>query len=199
MTPCHQRGSPAENARLDQAGHQEAFFKVNIMKTFVVDKYKKKGALRLAEMPEPNLLDTDVLVEVHAAGVNPLDSKVRDGEFKLILPYRPPFILGHDVAGTVVRVGSKVRNFKPGHEVYARPRDGRIGAGFSDVGMTGSRLAGPTSEKPAPRLPTLLTGTRSAATWGTADEQQARSSREQSARPVSQTNVVRRDLMVWRL
>ncbi|TGQ76874.1 NADP-dependent oxidoreductase, partial [Mesorhizobium sp. M2D.F.Ca.ET.206.01.1.1] len=71
--------------------------------------------------------DNDVLVEVHAAGVNLLDSKLRDGEFKLIVPYRPPFILGHDVAGIVVRAGSKVRKFKAGDEVYARPRDGRIG------------------------------------------------------------------------
>ncbi|ESY16826.1 NADP-dependent oxidoreductase [Mesorhizobium sp. M0761] len=97
------------------------------MKAFVVDKYSKKGILRLAEMPEPELLDNDVLVEVHAAGVNLLDSKIRTGEFKLVLPYRRPFILGHDVAGRVVRVGSKVRKFKPGDAVYARPRDGRIG------------------------------------------------------------------------
>ena len=41
--------------------------------------------------------------------------------------YRPPFILGHDVAGTVVRVGANVRQFKPGDEIYARPRDGRVG------------------------------------------------------------------------
>lgn len=105
------------------------------MRAFIVDRYKKKGALRLGEMPEPALQDDDALVEIHAAGLNLLDSKVRDGEFKLILPYRPPFILGHDVAGTVVRVGSKVRPFKPGDEVYARPRDGRIGtfAGFIAV------------------------------------------------------------------
>lgn len=103
------------------------FKKANMMKAFVVDKYQKKGALRLAEMPEPEPRDNDVLIEVHAAGVNLLDSKLRDGEFKLILPYRPPFILGHDVAGIVIRVGSKVRKFKTGDEVYARARDGRIG------------------------------------------------------------------------
>jgi NADPH:quinone reductase-like Zn-dependent oxidoreductase len=97
------------------------------MKAFVVDKYKKKGALRLANVPEPDLQDNDVLVRVHAAGVNLLDSKIRDGEFKLFLPYRPPFVLGHDVAGTVVRSGPKVRRFKVGDEVYARPRDHRIG------------------------------------------------------------------------
>lgn len=98
------------------------------MKAFIVDTYGKKNPLRQAEMPEPVPGDTDVLVEIHAAGVNLLDSKIRTGEFKPILPYRPPFILGHDVAGIVMRVGSKVRNFKPGDEVYARPRDGRIGA-----------------------------------------------------------------------
>ncbi|WID97304.1 NADP-dependent oxidoreductase [Bosea vestrisii] len=97
------------------------------MKAFIVDRYKKNGALRLGEMPEPVLRDDDVLVEIHAAGLNLLDSKLRDGEFKLILPYRPPFILGHDLAGKVVRVGSNVRRFKPGDEVYARPRDGRVG------------------------------------------------------------------------
>ena len=97
------------------------------MKAFVVDKYNKKGILRLAEMPEPVLQDNDVLVEIHAAGVNALDSKITAGEFKAILPYRPPFILGHDLAGTVRRVGSKVRKFKAGDDVYARPRDGRVG------------------------------------------------------------------------
>ena len=64
------------------------------MKAFVVDKYKKKEALRLAEMPKPELRDEDVLVEVHATAVNLLDSKIRDGDFKLFLPYRRPFILG---------------------------------------------------------------------------------------------------------
>src|SRR3954462_4663216 len=72
----------------------------DIMKAFIVDRYEKKGSLRLGDMPEPTLRDDDVLVEIHAAGVNRLDSKIRDEEFKLILPYHLPFILGHDVAGT---------------------------------------------------------------------------------------------------
>ncbi|PKA43649.1 NADP-dependent oxidoreductase (plasmid) [Rhizobium sullae] len=111
------------------------------MKAFVVDKYNKKGILRLAEMPEPELQDHDVLVEVHAAGVNLLDSKIRTGEFKLILPYRRPFILGHDVAGMVVRVGSNVRKFKPGDEVYARPRDGRIGTFAQSIAINEADVA----------------------------------------------------------
>ncbi|TBB69141.1 NADP-dependent oxidoreductase [Rhizobium leguminosarum bv. viciae] len=118
------------------------------MKAFVVDKYKKKGALRLANLPEPELQDNDLLVRIQATAVNLLDSKVRDGEFKLILPYRPPFILGHDVAGTVVKIGPGVRRFKVGDEVYARPRDHRIGtfAEFiaidqSDVALKPSNLS----------------------------------------------------------
>ena len=69
----------------------------------------------------------DVLVKIHAAGVNPLDSKIRDGEFKLLLPYPLPLILGHDMAGTIVETGASVKRFKVGDEVYARPADHRIG------------------------------------------------------------------------
>ena len=57
-----------------------------------------------------------------------LDSKISKGEFKLILPYSFPLIMGNDLAGVVVRVGSGVRHFKPGDEVYARPPESRIGA-----------------------------------------------------------------------
>jgi NADPH:quinone reductase-like Zn-dependent oxidoreductase len=96
------------------------------MKAFVVERYGKDG-LGLGELPEPELRDSDVLVQVRAAGVNPLDSKIRDGEFKLILPHRPPFVLGHDVAGVVTRVGPAVRGFTIGDEVYARPDNDRIG------------------------------------------------------------------------
>lgn len=60
------------------------------MKAFVLDRYGKKRPLRAAELPTPELRDDEVLVEVHAAGVNLLDAKIRDGEFKLILPYRLP-------------------------------------------------------------------------------------------------------------
>ena len=98
------------------------------MKAFVIEGYGKKNAMRIADMPDPDLYDDEVLVQVHAAGVNLLDSKIRNGEFKLILPYRMPLILGHDVAGVVVSVGSRVCKFKSGDEVYARPDDFRIGS-----------------------------------------------------------------------
>jgi NADPH:quinone reductase-like Zn-dependent oxidoreductase len=96
------------------------------MKAFVVEQYGKDG-LRAAEVPEPEVGDGDVLVKVSAASVNPLDSMVRNGQFKQLLKYRTPFVLGHDVAGVVTSVGSAVRDFQVGDEVYARPRDLRIG------------------------------------------------------------------------
>lgn len=97
------------------------------MRAFILDRYGSKVALRAGEVAEPEVREDDVLVQVHAAGVNLLDSKLRSGEFKLILPYRVPFVLGHDVAGVVVRVGGRVKQFKVGDEVYARPADHRIG------------------------------------------------------------------------
>ena len=101
------------------------------MKAFIVHRYESKDGGRIGEMPDPELHEDEALVEVHAAGVNLLDSKIRSGEFKLILPYHLPLTLGHDVAGVVVRVGPQVRTFKPGDEVYSRPDDFRIGT-FAD-------------------------------------------------------------------
>lgn len=97
------------------------------MKAFVIDRYGRAPRARAGEMPDPQMREDDVLVQVHAAGVNVLDSKIKAGEFKLLLPYRLPLILGNDVAGVVLRVGSRVRRFKPGDEVYARPDSDRIG------------------------------------------------------------------------
>ncbi len=111
------------------------------MKAFVVDKYHKKGALRLADMPDPQIGANEVLVRVEATAINLLDSKIRDGEFKLFLPYRPPFILGHDLAGTVVNVGANVRQFKAGDEIYARPRDHRAGSFAELIAVDAADLA----------------------------------------------------------
>src|SRR5438034_8685371 len=97
------------------------------MKAFIVDRYGSADRVRASEVPDPEMREDDVLVEIHAAGVNPLDSKIRDGEYKLLLPYRSPLILGNELAGVVVRVGARVRRFKTGDEVYARPDKNRIG------------------------------------------------------------------------
>jgi NADPH:quinone reductase-like Zn-dependent oxidoreductase len=92
-------------------------------------------------MPDPGVGANDVLVRVEATAINLLDSKVRDGEFKLFLPYRPPFILGHDLAGTVLRVGGNVRQFKVGDEVYGRPRDHRAGTFAEMIAVDAEDLA----------------------------------------------------------
>lgn len=111
------------------------------MKAFVLERYAKNGTLRLADIPTPELRDDEVLVEVHAAGVNLLDSKIKSGEFKLVLPYRLPITLGHDVAGVVAKVGSHVRNFKVGDAVYARVDDFRIGTFAEFVPVKEASLA----------------------------------------------------------
>ncbi|MGW7259151.1 NADP-dependent oxidoreductase [Streptomyces sp. NPDC054834] len=97
------------------------------MKAFIVERYGAKAGLRAAEVPQPHVGADDVLIRIHAASVNPLDLKIRDGDFKAILPYRVPFVLGNDLAGTVVEVGAAVRRFSTGDEVYARPDKDRIG------------------------------------------------------------------------
>jgi alcohol dehydrogenase len=111
------------------------------MKAFVLERYGKKRALKMTDVPTPQLRDDEVLVEVHAAGVNLIDSKIRDGEFKLILPYKFPLVLGHDVAGVVVKVGPRVRQFKVGDEVYARVDDLRIGTFAEFVPVREASLA----------------------------------------------------------
>ena len=96
------------------------------MKAFIINKYTKHG-LQLADVPTPEVGDNEVLLEIYAASVNLLDKKIKTGEFKLILPYKMPLILGHDVAGVIIQVGKKVKNFKIGDEVYSRPSDFAIG------------------------------------------------------------------------
>jgi len=93
------------------------------------------------EVAEPDVGADDVLVQVEAAGLNHLDEKIRRGEFRQILPYRLPVILGNDVAGTVVAVGANVDRFTPGDEVYARPSQDRMGAFAERVSLSEADVA----------------------------------------------------------
>lgn len=111
------------------------------MKAFVLERYGKKRALQSADMPAPTLRDDEVLVRVHASGVNLLDSKIRDGELELILPYRLPLVLGHDVAGVVLEAGARATQFTPGDEVYARLDNLRIGSFAEFVAVKETSLA----------------------------------------------------------
>lgn len=109
------------------------------MRAFVFGKYNQP--LYEADVPEPTLGESDVLVGVVAAGVNQLDVKILEGEFKQILPYKLPHALGHDVAGTVIRVGPKVTGFKPGDEVYARVAKNQVGTFAERVAVAETDLA----------------------------------------------------------
>jgi alcohol dehydrogenase len=111
------------------------------MKAFMLDRYGSKVVLRYGEVGDPELRDDDVLVRVHAASVNVLDSKIRSGELKLILPHRLPLVLGHDLAGVVERVGAAVKHFRPGDEVFARPADLRVGTFAERIAVQEGDLA----------------------------------------------------------
>jgi NADPH:quinone reductase-like Zn-dependent oxidoreductase len=112
---------------------------VTVPAAYLVKKYK--SPLQAGDAPEPTVGDRDVLVDIHAAGVNMLDAKIRDGEFKLLVPYKAPFVLGHDLAGVVTRVGPAVTRFAVGDEVYARPRDGRVGTFAQRIAVHENDLA----------------------------------------------------------
>ncbi|EJM67581.1 Zn-dependent oxidoreductase, NADPH:quinone reductase [Pseudomonas sp. GM50] len=110
------------------------------MKAFFINRYGEQNGM-VGEVPDPAVGVHDVLIQVHATSVNPLDSKIRTGEFKLILPYTFPLVLGNDLAGVVVRTGSAVKRFKPGDEVYARPPEDRIGTFAELIAVNENALA----------------------------------------------------------
>lgn len=111
------------------------------MKAFIVNRYGKKEKLQLTEVTEPSLNDNEVLVQINAAAINLLDSLIRNGEFKIFLPYKTPFINGHDMAGVITKVGARVSKFKVGDEVYARPSDYKIGTFAEYIAVSENDLA----------------------------------------------------------
>jgi NADPH:quinone reductase-like Zn-dependent oxidoreductase len=100
------------------------------MKAFIVTHYGPDG-LRSADVPTPIVGPRDVLVDMRAA----------NGEFKQLIKYQRPFVLGHDLSGVITKVGADVRGFTVGDEVYARPRDLRIGAFAEEVAIDADDIA----------------------------------------------------------
>ncbi|PFY33000.1 NADPH:quinone reductase [Bacillus toyonensis] len=96
------------------------------MRAMIIDRYGKVP-MRMTEVPTPKINEYEVLAEIHAASINPIDFKIRDGKVKMLLKYEMPLILGNDFSGVIVKVGAKVTNFKVGDEIYARPRKNKIG------------------------------------------------------------------------
>src|SRR5437588_1603664 len=96
--PRHRHGCDARPRQLNRmTGRPPArqIGEAGIVKAFILDRYGSSDSVWFGEMPAPEVRANDVLVQVHAAGVNLLDSKIRDGEFKLFLPYRLPIVLGN--------------------------------------------------------------------------------------------------------
>lgn len=112
-----------------------------MMKAFELTRYGKQNSISAVERPLPDLRDDDVLVQIHAASINPLDLKIRNGELKPLLPYKLPIVLGNDLAGIVVKTGPRVRGFAPGDEVYAKPSQDRIGAFAEYLAVSESDVA----------------------------------------------------------
>ncbi|MFM2372614.1 MAG: hypothetical protein RIS85_2336 [Pseudomonadota bacterium] len=111
------------------------------MKAYILDRFGRGQMLRLIEQPDPVIGERDVLVAIEATALNQLDGKIRDGAFKPLLPYKPPFVLGHDFAGMVVAVGAGVSRFQVGDAVHGRPRDGRIGTFATRIAVDETDLA----------------------------------------------------------
>ena len=100
---------------------------VGTMRAAFFRKYGKSDVVEIGDLPRPQVGKKDVLIKVHAASVNPVDFKIRDGQLKPILKLRLPAILGNDLSGVVEEVGSEVTAFAPGDEVFARVDKDRIG------------------------------------------------------------------------
>ena len=98
------------------------------MKALVFKRYGGPDQVAFADTPRPVPKPDEILVHVHAAGLNPIDNMIRKGTFKPILRFQLPATLGSDVAGVVVEVGSGVTRFKPGDAVFASIFDLGTGA-----------------------------------------------------------------------
>lgn len=110
------------------------------MTAMTVQKYGKNPVVKTT-VPMPSVGDDDVLVKVHSASINPLDFKIRNGDLKLILPFKTPLILGNDLAGVVVAVGKNVQNFAIGDKVFARTDTLRIGSFAQFIAISHANLA----------------------------------------------------------
>ncbi len=112
------------------------------MKAALLTQYDKKGTkLEIRDIPIPVPADDEVLVQIMAAAVNPLDNMIIRSEIKLIVPYKMPLVMGNELAGVVVKVGKKAMHFKPGDRVYGRLPLKKIGAFAEYAGIQESALA----------------------------------------------------------
>ena len=111
------------------------------MKAVRIHRYGGTEVLSYEEAPKPEPGPGELLVRVHAAGVNPIDWKIREGHYKLVMRLRLPIVLGWDVSGVVEAVGAGVDGFRKGDEVFARPDIKRGGTYAEYVAIRASDAA----------------------------------------------------------
>jgi NADPH:quinone reductase-like Zn-dependent oxidoreductase len=115
------------------------------MKALQLKRYGGMDQVDFAEVPRPTPGPGQVLIDVHAASVNPVDIKVRNGDLKSLVKLTFPSTLGNDVAGIVVEVAPGVTSLKPGDAVYAS-REGLRGGAFAELAVFDESAVAP---KPA--------------------------------------------------
>ena len=112
------------------------------MKAFQLQQYDKKNlALNCVDLPRPQVAPNEVLIEVKAAGVNPLDNMITRGDVKMITPYALPQTMGNECAGVIVEVGSGVTDFAVGDAVFSRLPISRPGAFAEYVAVPADAVA----------------------------------------------------------
>ena len=98
------------------------------MKALVLKRYGGAKNVEFADLPRPTVKPDEILVQVHAAGLNPIDNMIPTGSFKPIIKLQLPATMGSDLAGVVVDIGSRVTRFKVGDAVFASTFDLGVGA-----------------------------------------------------------------------
>lgn len=116
--------------------------RANTMKALILKRYGQYKPMAMMDIERPVPQADEILVQVHAAAVNPIDNMIPDGSFKPILPYRLPITMGSDLAGVVVEVGSRVTRFRPGDAVFANVFDLGVGS-FAEYVRVPEAVAAP--------------------------------------------------------
>ena len=89
------------------------------MKALILKRYGKTDQFEFKEIPRPTIKPNEILVQIYAVGLNPIDYMIPKGNFKPIIKLELPVVMGSDLAGVVVEVGNLVTRFKPGDAVFA--------------------------------------------------------------------------------
>lgn len=110
------------------------------MKALILKRYGKSDQLAFADIPRPAIKPDEILVKVHAVGLNPIDNMIPKGMFKPILQFQLPATMGSDVAGLVVEVGSQVSRFKVGDAIFASTFDSGNGT-LAEYAVVAERAA----------------------------------------------------------